>query len=694
MSSQNASTSPAAVSSEETVDLVVIGGGSGGLAAAKEAAKLNPSKSVLCLDFVTPSHQGTKWGLGGTCVNVGCIPKKLMHHAATIGSMMHVHAEQFGWDLPAKLEHNWERMQTLITDYIRSLNFSYRVGLRSAGVKYAEGLATFESDKSLVYRTNAGKAVRVHFDKAVIATGGRPFVPQIPGWQHAITSDDIFWKKDAPGKTLVIGAGYIALECASFLQHLNFDVSVMIRGRILRKMDHQSGEMIGELMERDGVRFLVPTAPAFLRSTAPAPDLSKAQEVRKGVFSMEADAKGNKRFYHAETGVVEIHHNKPAGLVTYSRLNSANGKPAPIEVTYLLDGQEVKETFDTVLFATGRSANIANLNLAAAKVRIEQGKVLVDNAEKTTNPNIFAIGDVAIGVERHVAEEQKVGFALDRPELTPVAIQAGQYLARRLWSEGNGESKTAPLMNYLNIATAVFTSPSEYGFVGMSEEHARMPKAEGGIGSDNVNVYWSRFGNLEISPLHPQLIEPRSKAFLGKNLWARNYANRHNLDWNEVSYDPEGMTCNVLYTASGSSQAQPALVTEKHVTPMGQITYTVKLESSNQELKDVSPANLALSEEQEKESGEVFYKANCLAKLICDKSRNDLVVGLHFMGPNAGEVVQGFAMALMMGATKEQFDAMVGIHPTAAEEFSVLTVSQYEGASPLKPAGCGGGSCG
>jgi pyruvate/2-oxoglutarate dehydrogenase complex dihydrolipoamide dehydrogenase (E3) component len=125
------------------------------------------------------------------------------------------------------------------------------------------------------------------------------------------------------------------------------------------------------------------------------------------------------------------------------------------------------------------------------------------------------------------------------------------------------------------------------------------------------------------------------------------------------------------------------------------ITYDIEIQNEEKTvIKGVTGEQLQLPDEQELENAEVFYKANCLAKLICDKSKNDQVVGLHFMGPNAGEIVQGFALAIMMGATKQQFDDLVGIHPTAAEEFTVLNVTKESNTTLLKPAGCGGGSCG
>merc|ERR1712210_439328 len=120
-------------------DLVVIGGGSGGLAASKEAAKLG--KKVAVLDFVKPSPAGTTWGLGGTCVNVGCIPKKLMHQAALLGEATR-DAKSFGWGVEP-VKHSWENMVTEVQNRIGSLNWGYRVALREKNVTYLNEYGTF-----------------------------------------------------------------------------------------------------------------------------------------------------------------------------------------------------------------------------------------------------------------------------------------------------------------------------------------------------------------------------------------------------------------------------------------------------------------------------------------------------------------------------------------------------------------------
>lgn len=680
-------------------DLIVVGGGSGGLAAAKEAAKLHPDKKVLCLNYVTPSLKGTKWGLGGTCVNVGCIPKKLMHHAGSIGGLLHKDAKQYGWNGVEAATHSWSTMKGLISDYINSLNFAYGVGLRSAGVTYANALGTFEGPNQLSYTTSSGKTTKATFDRALIAVGGRPSHLAIPGQELAITSDDLFWQKNAPGKTLIIGAGYIALECASFLHHIGTDVSVMVRGLVLRKMDHQSGEMIAELMERDGIRFLAGSNPVAFRSTGAQPILpedSIPHPTMANFRSIQPDAKGNQRYLDPSTGVIQTVHTKPSGLITYAPATP----DSPIEVTYTdSSGQLQKESFQTILVATGRTANTAGLNLAAAGVRtLPDAKILVDAYEATTNPSIYAIGDVASGIGRHGDD---VSLAIDRPELTPVAIQAGQLLARRLWgpNERETQSNVSPdhpsKMAYQYIATTVFTSPSEYAFIGMSEEQARLPVLQGGIGQENVEVYWSRFGNLEISPLHPEMPALRSEHFTGPNQWSIRYTASRGISWPEHQFDPNGLSSHVYYRPPEACESVSAMVQSKEEDPStGLPTYTIKVNGSAAPITGVPAQFLRLQPDSAIENGELFYKANCLAKLIVDKSKDERVVGLHFVGPQAGEVVQGFALGVSMHATKARFDSLVGIHPTAAEEFTVLTVKQSEGKTPLKQAGCGGGSCG
>ncbi len=471
--------------------------------------------------------------------------------------------------------------------------------------------------------------------------------------------------------------------------------------------EQQCAEMIGELMERDGVRFLQ-AIPLGIRSTGavtlPADSVPHPSLV--GWQSLAKDNKGAERWVEVATGVVQTLHVKPAGLVTYAPFDPK----APLEVSWKRneDGAVITEKFDTVIFATGRVSLLGELGLDKAQVAVHNAssspKILTDNADATTNPRIFAIGDVATGIPQHLTNGEKQSFIpIDRPELTPVAIQAGQLLARRLWGKeeslstasGPNAGVNQNLMDYEGVATTVFSSPSEYAFVGLSEEQARLSKEQGGIGGENVEVYWSRFGNLEISPLHPHLPAQRSTAFTECNLWHKRWAENHGFSWPEVTFPADGMNRNVLYRPAVGQAEVSAVVNEMHVEEGKSVSYTIQLDGeSKQIVSGVAGAQLRLHDSVRSENAELFYKANALAKLVVDKSRGERVVGLHFLGPNAGEVVQGFALAVALGATKSHFDRLVGIHPTAAEEFTVLTVKQSEGHTLLKQAGCGGGSCG
>lgn len=479
--------------------LVVIGGGSGGLAAAKEAASLG-CKAAVC-DFVKPTPKGTKWGLGGTCVNVGCIPKKLMHKSAIIGLDMH-DAPHFGWQIPEKVNHSWEKLSQEVKRYIMSLNFGYRSELMLKKVAYLNAFAKFTDRHTIEVTDRNNKTKSVTADNFLIAVGGRPSYPDIPGAiEYGITSDDVFYLQHSPGKTLVVGGSYVALECAGFLAGFGLEVTVMVRSILLRGFDQQMAEMIGKHMESHGVKFLRPAVPL---------KVTQIKEGEPGELS------------------VSIKHE---------------------------DGSVTEQIFNTVLFATGRKACTGDIGLEKIGIHLNKlnGKIVADNFERTNVKNIFAIGDVLDG----------------KPELTPVAIQAGRLLARRLY----GKSDIG--MDYKMVPTTVFT-PLEYGCVGYSEEDA-IEK----FGKDDIEVYHTHFQPLEFT------LPERDK--------------------------------NLSY-----------------------------------------------------------------GKLICVKSEEERVVGLHILGPNAGEITQGFALAMRLGAKKQDFNDVVGIHPTCAEVFTTMFITKASGINVQK----------
>merc|ERR1712115_667212 len=251
-------------------DIVVIGGGSGGLAASKEAAT-NGRRVAVC-DFVKPSPAGSSWGLGGTCVNVGCIPKKLKHQAALLGEAVK-DAKSFGWDVDkSQVNHNWGKMVEEIQAHIGGLNWGYKVALREKEVTYLNEYAEFIDEHTLKTVNKKGKEKNITADKFIIATGGRPKYPDIPGVEHGISSDDLFSLSYNPGKTLLVGASYIALECAGFLAGLGLETTVMVRSILLRGFDQQIPNKIGDYMEEHGVNMIrkcVPTSIEKVEDGAP-----------------------------------------------------------------------------------------------------------------------------------------------------------------------------------------------------------------------------------------------------------------------------------------------------------------------------------------------------------------------------------------------------------------------------------------
>ena len=316
-------------------DIIIIGGGSGGLSLSKHAYLLGAS--VCVFDYVDPSPHGTKWGLGGTCVNVGCIPKKLMHRASILGEDYKMMSD-FGWFNTNKLENNWCKLTSKITDYISSLNWSYRSRLKQTGIKYINKKARFFNNNTIEYNTSSGEVKKITADNIVIATGGRPNIPNIEGSELGITSDDIFRLENPPGDTLVIGGSYVGLECGGFLGGLGFKTSIMIRTIPLRGFDNDMAEKIVENMI----------------------------------------------------------NNKNISIIRDCNPIKLEKKNDKIEVSYqnILNGDITKNKYDTVLFATGRKINTKELLLNTLEYDEKTGKIPVNMNYNTNLENIYAIGDV------------------------------------------------------------------------------------------------------------------------------------------------------------------------------------------------------------------------------------------------------------------------------------------------------------
>lgn len=301
-----------------------------------------------------------------------------------------------------------------VQSHIKSLNWAYKTDLMKLKCKYYNSYATFKDAHTILLDNGKGKVEEVTANKIIIAVGGRPSYPGIPGDKDfGMTSDDIFSLKKSPGKTLVIGASYVSLETAGFLTAFGYDTTVMVRSILLRGFDQDMANKIGFYMEKNHTKFINGATPTKLEK----PD--------------------------------------PEGR---------------IKVTFKQGDEEKSEEYDTVLFAIGRYAITAGLNLQNAGLVCEKnGKFKVNDEEQTNVPHIYAIGDVIDGVM----------------ELTPTAIKAGSLLVKRLFSGATEK------MDYINIPTTVFT-PLEYGTCGYAEEDAKKV-----FGADNIKTFHTSFQPLE-----------------------------------------------------------------------------------------------------------------------------------------------------------------------------------------------------
>lgn len=305
--------------SEFDYDLFTIGGGSGGTRASRFAAQYGARVALA-----------EKQYLGGTCVNVGCIPKKLMSYAAHFRDDL-IDARGFGWEV-GESRHDWATLIANKNNEVSRLNGIYRNLLNSSGVEVFDGHATIEDAHTVLIN---GRRVTARY--ILIATGGHPTLPDMPGKQHGITSDDFFYLPSLPPRAVVVGGGYIAVEMAAILNGLGSKVTLLHRGpRLLRTMDADLGHFLA------------------------------AEMVKKGI---------------------DVRCNEIIDTLT------CGDGPHGVRQLRLKDGVEIDA--EVVLFATGRHANTEKLGLEAAGVEMQpNGAIVVDKDFRTNVPSIYAIGDV------------------------------------------------------------------------------------------------------------------------------------------------------------------------------------------------------------------------------------------------------------------------------------------------------------
>lgn len=351
--------------SDYDFDYFVIGAGSGGVRSARIAASLGAKVGIA---------EGKHFG--GTCVNLGCIPKKIFSYAADYGTGFE-EARNYGWSGEAKFD--WKTLKANKDKEIARLESIYRNILNINKVEAFEAYASFKDDHTLLINGQEITAERI-----LIAAGGQPKKPDIKGQEFIKTSDDIFALEELPKDIVILGAGYIGLEFAHIFHGMGCNVTLIHRGSYLLKgFDLDIQDHLLEEMQKQGIKILL---------------------------------------------------NKQVAEVTDKAVILSGDETVPAQL---------------VLGATGREPHTKNLGLEKAGVEIdEKGFVKVNNEFTTSQPHIFAIGDIT---KTH--------------HLTPVAIAQGHALASTLFG---GKVRH---INFGLIPTAVFSKP-EIATVGMSEQEA------------------------------------------------------------------------------------------------------------------------------------------------------------------------------------------------------------------------------
>lgn len=297
-------------------DLFVIGAGSGGIRTARIASSLGARVAIA-----------EKKYLGGTCVNVGCVPKKIFFYASHLATDI-ADAKAFGWELNPPI-FNWETLITNKNKEIARLNDIYADLLKNANVKLIQGHATLADPHNIIVNDKIYSCERI-----LIATGGTPYIPNIHGKQHAISSNEVFFLNTLPEKIIIVGGGYIAVEFAGIFNALGVETTLVHRGELfLKKFDQDIREFLKQEMEKKGITL---------------------------------------RFNNQITSIEKIEQKSHATLTCQTKLVA-----------------------DQIMFATGRKPNIAALQTEQLGIRADQdGAIIVDHSYQTNIPSIYAIGDV------------------------------------------------------------------------------------------------------------------------------------------------------------------------------------------------------------------------------------------------------------------------------------------------------------
>ncbi|MGF1600876.1 MAG: glutathione-disulfide reductase [Thermosynechococcaceae cyanobacterium] len=306
-------------------DLFVIGAGSGGVATARRAASYGARVGVVEFDR-----------LGGTCVNRGCVPKKLMVYASHFPEQFTA-AQGYGWSA-VESTMDWSKMLTAVNDEVTRLNGIYERMLENSQVEVFRGYGRFVDAHTIAIYTQEGDETAAHqvtADKVLIAVGGVPVKADIPGIEHAITSDDIFHLPQQPQRIAIIGGGYIGVEFAGILNGMGSEVTQIIRAdHILRGFDQDIRAEIQDAMQKHGINMLTNIQDLKIEKT--------------------------------DTG---------------------------LQITVQGESEETVIVDAVSLAATGRKPRLEKLGLEKTHVKVSNGAIVVNDYNETAETHIFAVGD-------------------------------------------------------------------------------------------------------------------------------------------------------------------------------------------------------------------------------------------------------------------------------------------------------------
>ena len=316
-------------------DYLVIGGGSGGIASARRASGQWGAKTIAIENN----------RLGGTCVNVGCVPKKVTWNAAAIAETLH-EAKAYGFSIKETAPFDWKTFVQKRSAYVKRLNGIYDKNLEKDHVEWLHGRAHLLSNTEAEIVLHDGSKQNVRAKKILIATGGHPNIPKTPGAELGITSDGFFKLEEQPKKVAIVGAGYIAVEMAGMFHHLGTETHLFIRhDNFLRTFDPMIQEKIMAEYERQGMT----------------------------IHRYSSQSKVEK--HPSKSGWLNLHYS------------DSKTKDGVLEI-------------DCLLWAIGRSAEVEDLGLDKVGVKQdEKGHVIADEYQNTNVENIYSLGDVCGKIE-------------------------------------------------------------------------------------------------------------------------------------------------------------------------------------------------------------------------------------------------------------------------------------------------------